>query len=44
MIMEGGDKDMEATITMRHDNKSIRTKNDEFMEDIIEHDSEQVPY
>jgi hypothetical protein len=43
MIMEGRNEDMEVTITMQHDNKSMR-KNDQFMEDIIEHDSKQVPY
>jgi hypothetical protein len=37
--MEGGDEDMEATIIMQHDDESIRTKSDQFMEDIIKHDS-----
>jgi hypothetical protein len=41
--MKGGDEDMEAIITMQHDDESIRTKNNQFMEDIIENDFKQLP-
>ncbi len=41
--MEGGNEDMEVTITMQHDDESIRMKHDQFMEDIIENDLKQVP-
>jgi hypothetical protein len=33
MIMEGGDEDMEVNVTTQQNNESIRTKNDQFMED-----------
>jgi hypothetical protein len=36
--MEGGKEDMEANITMQFDDESIRTENDQFMEDRSEHD------
>jgi hypothetical protein len=29
--MEGGDEDMEAYVTTQQDDKSIRTKSDQFM-------------
>ncbi len=34
---------MEVIITTQHDDESIRTKRDQFMEEKNEHDSEQVP-
>jgi hypothetical protein len=43
MIMEGGDKDMEVDVTMQHDGESIRMESGQFMEDINEHDFEQIP-
>jgi len=41
--MEGGDKDMEVDVTMQHDGESIRMESGQFMEDINEHDFEQIP-
>jgi hypothetical protein len=40
MIKEGGDKDMEANVTMQPDDESIRTKSDQFMENKNKLDSE----
>ncbi len=40
--MEGGNEDMEIDVTTQHDDESIRTKNDQFMEDQNELDCEQV--
>jgi len=31
--MEGGDEDMEADVTTQQNDKSIRTNNDQFMEE-----------
>jgi hypothetical protein len=31
--MEGGDEDMEVDVTTQQDDKYIRTKSDQFMED-----------
>jgi hypothetical protein len=33
MVMEGGNEDMEADVTMHQDNESIRTESDQFMEE-----------
>jgi hypothetical protein len=41
--MEGGEEDMEIDVTMQHDDESIRTESDQFMEDKSELDYEQVP-
>ncbi len=41
--MEGGDEDMEVDVIMQQDDESIRTKNDQFMEDRSEPNFEQVP-
>ncbi len=41
--MEGGDEDMEVNVIMQHDDESIRTESDQFMEDQSEHDFKQVP-
>jgi hypothetical protein len=38
MIMERGNKDMEADVTMQSDDEAIRMENDQFMEDRSEHD------
>jgi hypothetical protein len=43
MIMEGGDEDMEVDVTTQHDDESIKTESDQFMEDKSKHDFEQVP-
>jgi hypothetical protein len=40
MVMEGGDEDMEADVTTHQDDKLIRTKSDQFMEDRSEPDFE----
>ncbi len=40
--MEGGNEDMEINVTMQHDDESIRTKNDHFMEDKKEFDFEHI--
>ncbi len=40
--MEGGDEDMEIDVITQHNNKLIRTENDQFMEDKNELDFEQV--
>ncbi len=42
MVMEGGNENMEADVTMHQDNESIKTKIDQFMEERNELDSEQV--
>jgi hypothetical protein len=41
--MEGSDEDMEVDVTMQPNDKSIRTKSDQFVEDQSELDFEQVP-
>jgi hypothetical protein len=41
--MEGGNENMEIDVTMQQNEKSIRKKNDQFMEDRSELDFEQVP-
>ncbi len=40
--MEGGDEDMEADVTTWHNDKLIRMKSDQFMEDKNEPNFEQV--
>ncbi len=42
MIMEGGDKDMEVDVIMQLDDKSIRTKINQVMEDRNQHDFKHV--
>ncbi len=42
MVMEGGDEDMEVDVTTQQDDKSIRMKSDQFMEEQNELDFEQV--
>jgi hypothetical protein len=38
--MEGGDKDIKVNVIMQHDNESIKTKSDQFLEDRSEFDFE----
>jgi hypothetical protein len=42
VVMEGGDEDMETDVTTQQDDKLIRTKSDQFMEERSELDFEQV--
>jgi hypothetical protein len=42
--MEGGDEDMEVDVTTQQDDESIRTKNDQFMEEQSETNFEHVFY
>ncbi len=40
--MEGRNDEMEANVTMQHDDDSIWMKSDQIMEDKNEHDFEQI--
>lgn len=42
MIMEGGDKDVEANVTKQFNDELIRMKSYQFMEDKSKHDFEHV--
>ncbi len=42
MVMEGGDEDMEVDVTTQQGDKSIRIESDQFIEDQIEPDFEQI--
>ncbi len=42
MVMEGGDEDMEVDVTTQQGDKSIRIESDQFIEDWIEPNFEQI--